>query len=418
MVTPMYKKTIAVIDLKAFYSYVECLDRGLDPWTSPLIVADKERGTNTIVLSVSPYLKSKGIPSRCRVKELPKGFNYIYATPRMERYLEKSAEVVGILMDFVAKEDIHVYSIDEAFIDLTSYLNYYNKKPKDLVKMIMDSIKEKCGLQATAGIGDNFFLSKVALDVYAKKEKNGIAVIKKNEVESKIWPITQLGKIWSIGPKTEAKLNALGIYSMKDLANSNIELLRAYFGVIGNQLHDLANGIDDADIHEEYKPKETSLSQGQVLFKDYNKKEIITVIREMTDDLALRLRNENKMTEVVALFIGYASNKGGFSRQMSLLKATDDNDLLFEAIMEIFKENIKDLPIRNVGINFGKLRVANYEQDSLFNEKQNKANARNMRKAIDSMHNKYGKNIILRASALLEESTIIERHNQIGGHRK
>ena len=125
----MEKRTIAVIDLKAFYSYVECLDRGLNPWTTPLVVADKERGTNTIVLSVSPYLKKHGIPSRCRIKELPRKFKYVYAVPRMERYLEKSAEVINVLYHFVSEEDVHVYSIDEAFVDLTSYLSYYKKTP-------------------------------------------------------------------------------------------------------------------------------------------------------------------------------------------------------------------------------------------------------------------------------------------------
>ena len=134
-------KCIAAIDLKAFYSFVECVDRGLDAWRVPLVVADKERGKNTIVLSVSPYLKSKGIPSRLRIKELPKGYNYIYAVPRMERYLEKSAEVIDVLYHFVAEEDVHVYSIDEAFVDLTTYLKYYNKTPLQMVTTIINQIK-------------------------------------------------------------------------------------------------------------------------------------------------------------------------------------------------------------------------------------------------------------------------------------
>ena len=184
------KKVIAVIDLKAFYSFVECVDRGLDAWTTPLVVADKDRGKNTIVLSVSPYLKARGVPSRLRIKDLPKGYNYIYAVPRMERYIEKSAEVVKIMMDFVAKDDIHVYSIDEAFIDLSSYLDYYHQTPLQLVQLIINTIKERTGLQATGGIGDNFFLAKVALDIYAKHEKNGIATLTENDVETKLWPIS------------------------------------------------------------------------------------------------------------------------------------------------------------------------------------------------------------------------------------
>ena len=213
----MENRTLAVIDLNAFYSSVECLDRGLDPWKTPLVVADKERGTNTIVLSVSPYLKKQGVPSRCRIKELPKKFKYIYAIPRMERYLEKSANVVDVLYHFVSEEDVHVYSIDEAFVDLTTYLTYYNKTPLQMVTTIINQIKEDTGLQATAGIGDNFFLAKVALDIYAKKEKNGIARLYSNEIKEKLWPITPLSKIWSIGPRTEAKLNKLNIFTVKDI---------------------------------------------------------------------------------------------------------------------------------------------------------------------------------------------------------
>ena len=176
------RRHIAVIDLKAFYSFVECVDRGLDAWKVPLVVADKERGKNTIVLSVSPYLKSKGIPSRLRIKELPPGYDYIYATPRMERYIEKSSEVVGIMGEFVSFEDIFVYSIDEAFIDLTTYIDYYKKSDVEIVETIINTIKEKTGLQATGGVGDNFFLAKIALDVYAKTAKNGIAVVRKEDL--------------------------------------------------------------------------------------------------------------------------------------------------------------------------------------------------------------------------------------------
>lgn len=411
-------RNIAVIDLKAFYSYVECIDRGLDPWKTPLIVADKERGTNTIVLSVSPFLKKKGIPSRLRVKELPKKFDYIFATPRMERYIEKSSEVVGIMLDFFDASDIHVYSIDEAFIDMTSYLSYYKKTPLQMVEMIINEITKRTGLMATAGIGDNFFLAKVALDVYAKQEKNGIATMRMKDVKTKLWPITPLSKIWGIGERTEQKLNKMGIFTVENLANSNRDYIHSRFGIMGDQLIDHANGIDEADIHEVYIPKETSLSIGQVMHKDYSIKEAPIIIREMCDDLALRMRNENKMTSVVSLFIGYSKNIGGFSRQMSLLSATDNTDVLYNALMEIFNKYAVDMPIRHFGLNFGKLSVANVQQLNLFEDERKQASNRDLQLTIDEIHNRYGKNMLLRASALTEGSTIIERHNQIGGHRK
>jgi len=414
----MEKRTIAVIDLKAFYSYVECLDRGLDPWKTPLVVADKERGTNTIILSVSPYLKKQGIPSRCRLKELPRGYKYIYAVPRMERYLEKSADVINVLYHFVSEEDVHVYSIDEAFVDLTSYLEYYKKTPLQMVTMIINQIKEYTGLQATAGIGDNFFLAKVALDIYAKKERNGIARITSNEIKEKLWPITPLSNVWSIGKRTEAKLNSMNIYTVKDIAVSNVDYLKSKFGIMGEQLWRHANGIDEADIHEQYVPKEKSLSLGQVLFRDYKKDEATTIIREMVDDLSSRMRNQDKMAHVVSLFIGYSKNKGGFAKRMTLPFATDDTQYLLNGVLEIYHANVKDLPIRNISICFGGLVSSSHHQLCLFEDESEQINRRNLQKTLDILHSKYGKNSVLKASALLEESTVIERNELIGGHKR
>ena len=414
----MKKRVIAVIDLKAFYSYVECLDRGLDPWKEPLVVADKDRGTNTIVLSVSPFLKKQGIPSRCRIKELPKKYKYIYAVPRMERYLEKSAQVIDVLYHFVAEEDVHVYSIDEAFVDLTSYLKYYNKTPLQMVTTIINQIKEETGLQATAGIGDNFFLAKIALDIYAKKERNGIARVSSNEIKEKLWPITPLSKVWSIGPRMEARLNKIGLFTVKDIALSNLDYLRDKFGVIGEQLWRHANGIDEADIHEKYEPKERSLSLSQVLFRDYSKDEAITIVREMVDTLASRMRNDNKMTKVVAIYVGYSKNMGGFARRSTLLAPTDDTELLLKAILEIYHMYIKDLPIRTIGLNFGGLLESTYQQLNMFEDDKEQIKRRNLQKTMDKLQSKFGKNSVLRASSLLEESTIKERNNFIGGHRK
>lgn len=412
------KRQIAVIDLKAFYSFVECIDRGLDPFKTPLVVCDKERGKNTIILSVTPYLKTKGIPSRLRIRDLPSGINYIYAIPRMERYIEKSSEVISILLDFFAQEDIHVYSIDEAFVDLTSYLKYYKMNSFELVKHVLEVIKEKTGLFATAGIGDNFFLSKVALDIYAKHEPSGIAIMKKEEIKEKLWPITPLSKIWGIGPRMEARLNMIGLYTVEDIALSSREYFRQCFGIMGEQLIDHANGIDDSNVREEYIPKDTSLSIGQVLFKDYNKEEIKLIIEEMCDDLSQRLRSEGKFANGVSLMIGY-SKEGGFSRQLSLDKPTDESAILYDALMVVFKKYIQDFPIRRVGLNFHKLvKRPVHEQLDLFEDEVEVSKRRKLQYTIDEIQMKYGKNSVLRMSSLLEESTIRERHGQIGGHRK
>ena len=415
----MNKRSIAVIDLKAFYSYVECLDRGLDPWTTPLVVGDRTRSVNTIILSVTPYLKSKGVPSRVRMKDLPKGYKYIYATPRMERYIEKSCEVIATFLEFVSEEDMHVYSIDEAFIDLTSYISYYKKDAKQIVIDIINRIKEKTGLQATAGLGDNFFLAKVALDVFAKQAKDGIGEMHIEDVPTKLWPISPLVKIWGIGPRLEARLNKMGIFNMGDLAKMDRVIMREKFGVMGDQLLDQANGIDESDIHEDYEPKEKSLTFGQTLPRDYYVSEVSLIIRELCDDLASKMRGQKCKTDVVHLAIGYSSDQGGFSRQMSLLKPTDDTDELNEVLQEIYRKNVIDLPIRQVHIAFGHLNhVHNVEQLDLFKDPKKQEERRNLQLMMDEIHNKYGKNLLVRASALTDSSTAIERHNFIGGHKK
>ena len=414
----MAEREIAVIDLKSFYSFVECVDRGLDPFTTPLIVADKERGPNTIVMSVTPYLKSFGIPSVLRVKELPKKFNYIFATPRMSRYLEKSAQIVSIFMRFFDKSDIHVYSIDESFIDLTSYLKYYGKTSTELVKMIIDTIKEETNLVATAGVGDNFFLAKVALDIYAKHSKDGIAVMRKEDVPDKLWPITPLSKIWGIGSRLERRLNSFSIFTVQDLAFSNRDFIKSKLGIIGEQLIDHANGIDESDIHENYVPKETSFSLGQTLIRDYSKHEVPLLLKEMVDDLSLRLRNEEKMTSVVSLGVAYSKLQGGFSRQLTLLSSTDETEKLYDAIMEIYNKFIQDIAVRQLYISFGKLTDRKTQQLNIFEDTEKQVKKHNLQLAVDELHNRYGKDIITRASALLDESTSKMRHGQIGGHRK
>lgn len=412
-------RNIAVIDLKAFYSYVECVDRGLDAWTTPLVVADKDRGKNTIVLSVTPYLKSLGVPSRLRIRDLPPRNDYIYAVPRMERYIEKSSEVMSIIGDFVSYEDIFVYSIDEAFIDLTTYTEYYKKNASQIVEMIINSIKNQTGLQATGGVGDNFFLAKIALDIYAKKAKNGIAVVRKKDIKEKLWPISPLSKVWGIGERTEAKLNALGIHTLGELAHCNLSFLQKQFGVMGEQLFNHANGNDEADMHEVYVPKSHSVSIGQVLFKDYNKENVVTIIREMNDDLSSRLRSENKLSDQVSIYIGYSkAEMGGFSRQMTLLSPTNETDVLFKAEMEIFHKFIEDKPIRRVGISFSKLSKASHQQLNIFTDSSKQIANQELQSVIDKIQDKFGKNSLLRASSLSKDSTIIERHNQIGGHRK
>ena len=235
---------------------------------------------------------------------------------------------------------------------------------------------------------------------------------------TKLWPITPLSKIWGIGHALERRLNSFSIFTVQDLAFSNRDFIKSKLGIIGEQLIDHANGIDEADVHEVYVPKETSFSIGQTLWKDYSKDEAPLLIKEMVDDLALRLRNEHRLTSKIGVYIGYSKLQGGFSRQMSLLGATDDSEKLLEAVMEIYNMYIKDIPIRQIGISFGRLTDRSFQQLNLLEDTDKQVSKHNLQLAMDKLQNKYGKNILTRASALLEDSTAKERHNQIGGHRK
>lgn len=413
------EKAIAVIDMKAFYAFEECVERKLNPFTTPLAVCDPTRGNGTIVLSVTPYLKNMGVPSRCRRNELPHIEGMIFAQPRMEHYVKKSAEIISIVTDIVGEDDIHVYSIDEFFVNLGPYLKMYECTPYQLVRRIQKTINEKTGLITTAGLSYNMLLAKVALDTDAKNKPPYIAVWTKKDIQSKLWKINPLSKMWGISVGYERRLNALGINTVGQLANTNKDFLKQKFGIMGEQLWEHANGIDNTDIRKKYVPKDTSLSLGQVLYKDYNAVEAKLIIKEMSDDLCMRLREHGKLTQRIGLAIGYSSeNHIGFSHQVSLDYPSDDTELITNDLLKIFDKYNVNQPIRRVYLTFGKLSGNEHRQISLFEDEQSEKEKRALTKVIDLLKIKYGKNIVLRGSSLLESSTAKERHNQIGGHHR
>lgn len=415
------EKVIAIIDLKAFYASFECVERGLDPFFTPLVVCDTERGMGTIVLSCSPYAKKLGIPSRCRRRDIKHIPNLIYAKPQMEKYVMKSCEIVGIISNYIAEEDIHVYSIDECFINLTPYLMLYDLNPQKIVQNIQNDIFKETGIVATAGISYNTFLAKICLDIEGKNNAPSYqATWSKEDIKNKLWKIKPLSKLWGISTGYEKKLNNLGIFSVGDLANSNKNLLIENIGVMGEQLHDLANGIDDSDLREKYIPKSNSFSTGQALIRDYTYKEIPTIIQEMVDLLCKRLHKNNLTTSSVSLIIIYskACQEGGFSHQVKLTHPSDNNEDILNYILDIYKRFIKDEPIRNVYISFNTLKVRKHLQLDLFEDVIEKEKDRSAMVTIENIQDKYGKTKIARGSVLLDSSTYLERAKQIGGHRK
>ena len=414
-------KVIAVIDMKSFYSSVECVERGLDPFFTPLAVTDLSRKEASIVLSVTPYLKGLGVPSVCRRRDLPKDIkNMIYATPRMELYVKKSAEIVSIFLDFVGLDDVHTYSIDESFLDLTPYLKLYKCSPYELARRILKRIKDQTGLTATCGLGSNMFLAKVADDIYGKKDPNFIGQIYSSEIKEKLWPIKPLNKIWGISNGYLTRLNRIGIYSVKDLATYPKEKLIKLFGVLGEELYNHANGIDETNIREKYIPVNKAISNGQVLMKDYTKKGALLVLKEMNDDLCFRLREIGKKTNVIHLAVGYSltSDDVGYSHELSLSYPTNNNKEIYEGIKYLFNKYTLDKPIRRLGISFSHLSSPSFDQLDLFKDYNELDKDERLYDYIDLIQEKYGKNKLLKLDSKKEDSTIKERHNQIGGHRR
>ncbi len=411
------EEVYAVIDMKSFYASCECAARGLDIFTTALAVCDPSRTENTIVMSVTPYLKTKyGVKNVERMKDLPKIENLIYATPRMEYYVKTSAKVVSIFLDFVSEEDLHVYSIDESFLRLTPYLSLNRCTAEELVQRIQIRIKKELGLVATAGLGPNMFLAKVCLDQEGKKKPPYIARWRMEDVPTKLWKVP-LMDIWGISYGTTRRLAKMGISNLEGLAKIDVSYLEKEFGVMGRQLHDLSWGIDRTDIRKKYIPKETSLSLGQVLIRDYGEEEAKLILREMADDLCFRLRLSGRKTKIVSLSVGYGKSGGGFSCQTALNWPSDSPDKIYGVILGLFESHYDGQPVKDLGISFGRLCQEKRHQLNLFSAPEEEERQRNILSALDSISRMYGRNAALRASSLKEESTVKERHAQIGGHR-
>ena len=413
------KRNIIAIDMKSFFASCECVERDLDPFKTPLVVADPTRN-GAITLAVTPYLKKQGVPGRTRVYMIPKNIKYQVVPPRMSLYIKKSKEIVSIFLEFVSKEDIHVYSIDESFLDVTDYLKMYNMTDYELAKKIMKTIYDRTKLTSTAGIGPNMLIAKVAMDIEAKHNKDNIAKWTYDDIKEKFYPITPLSKFWGIGPRMEKRLNALGLYKIGDIANYDKNKLIKKFGVMGEEIYNHSRGIDLARISDfNTSPKDKSYGQSEVLYKDYYEENIDLIISNICDNLAARLRKHNKLAGTVSFGIRYSkSYGGGFYHSRKLITATDDSKIIHEVCLSIFQKFYEDLPIRGVSINLSGLVNNSSRQLNLFEEYKEVKAKSNINHAVDNIKSKYGRNSIIKASNLLKDSTAIERNKKIGGHHE
>ncbi|MBM7453643.1 DNA polymerase V [Acholeplasma morum] len=413
------KRKILCIDLKSFYASVECALLGLDPFKTPLVVADDSRGGGGIVLAVSPYLKSKGVPSRCRIYELPTDLGIMIQKPQMHTYLTYSTEVIKVYLEFISEQDLYVYSIDEAFLDVTEYLTYYQKNDYELAKEILKRIHDKLDLFATCGIGENMLMAKLALDIESKKSPDFIAKWTYEDIPHKLWPVAPLSEMWSIGVNMQRRLNQMGFWTIGDIANADVKRLKKQFGILGEELYYHTHGIDMSLIQDKGKMSVVSKSygMGQTLFKDYYRKDIYQIILEMTDEISRRLRLHKKHAKVIHFGVAYSKlYGGGFHRQLGLTSHTSSPKVIFETCKSIFETHYEDLPIRHVHISVSSLMDNTIYQPNLFEDLDETYREFQLGVAMDEIKMRFGKNSINRASSELESSTIKARNKMIGGH--
>ena len=478
-------RVYACIDLKSFYASCECRERGLDPITTNLVVADKERTEKTICLAVSPSLKAYGLSGRARLYEvvskvkeenlkrkrknnnkefIAKSYNdnklkmnpniaidFLIAKPRMSLYLKYSSEIYNVYLDFLSKDDIYVYSIDEVFCDLTDYLKHYKLSAKELVSKMIMEVYNKTGITATGGIGTNPYLAKVAMDILAKHTKpnsDGVRIAELDTISYRknLWNHVPLTDFWRIGRGITAKLNANKMYTMGDICLESIkneEKLFKLFGVNAELIIDHAWGYEPCTLEliKKYKPESSSISTNQVLHTSYSKLIVKIIVREMVDDLTITLVSRKYVTDMITLIIGYdienlknaytgnikkdyygRSVPEGVHGTVKLNHLTNSYKVISEEVVKLYEKLVDPkLSIRRIGLSFANLVSDDNDklmQLDLFSSTDIKEET-NDKKITDTMINikkKYGKNAILRGIDLVDGATAKDRNNQIGGH--
>lgn len=408
------------IDLKTFYASVECVERKLDPFSTNLVVADETRGKGTICLAVSPKMKMLGVKNRCRLYEIPPNIKYIIAKPRMKKYIEYSANIYAIYLKYLSKDDIYVYSIDEAFLDVTNYLKLYKMDEIELAKTILKDIYNTYGLTATVGIGTNLYLAKVALDIMSKHTPTNIGYLDEELYKRKLWHHKPLTDFWQIGRGIEARLNKKRIYDMYDIAHTNPKILYKEFGVNAEFLIDHSWGRETCTIKDikNYKTKNTSISNSQVLFEDYSFENARLVLKEMVELNSIKLVEKNLITDTIGLYIGYSKNiinsTGG---SMKLANYTNTYSDLMAYFLKLYDSTTnKTVPIRRIGVSFNRLVSDEAQQLSLFENQEKITKERKIELAISNIKQKLGKNAIVRGMDLENGATTILRNKLIGGH--
>ena len=420
-----HQKSYICIDLKSFYASVECVERGLDPFTTNLVVADPTRSQSTICLAITPAMKKLGVKNRCRIHEIPADIEYITAMPRMQLYMDYSAKIYSIYLRYISKEDIHVYSIDECFMDVTDYLTLYDMTAKEMAVTLMDMVMKETGITATAGIGTNLYLAKIAMDIMAKHVDDHIGMLDEISYRQKLWDHRPLSDFWRIGSRTERKLASYGIHTMGDIAYASVtseDWLYKMFGIDAELLIDHAWGLESCGMSDikNYHTEEHSLSNGQVLMRNYSYEEAAVVVREMTDVLVLDLVEKGLITSSITLWVAYDHRMERPSSHGTLKLASPTNSSLtiLDQVVELYRKIAdRHTGIRRIEVTANRVTPESYLQYDIFTNPIVIEKEKSLQKAILDVKKRYGKNAIMRGANLLECSTYRERNEQIGGHR-
>lgn len=420
----MENKSYICIDLKSFYASAECAERGLDPFCTNLVVADPERSKSTICLAITPAMKQAGVKNRCRIHEIPPDIPYIVAKPRMHLYLEYSAKIYGIYLRYIAPEDIHVYSVDECFLDVTDYLKLYHMTAEEMAAALMGAVKKETRITATAGIGSNLYLAKIAMDIIAKHTKQCIGTLTESSYRKMLWSHKPLSDFWQIGRKTERKLAQYGMYTMGDIAKMSLsseDWLYRLFGIDAELLIDHAWGVEPCRMQDikNYQPTDHSLSNGQVLMRNYAFEEALVVVKEMSDMLSLDLMDKGLVTDSITLRISYdhrfgISDTGG---TVNLKKQSNNSGLIIQNVEQLYRATTDIYTgIRRINITANRVYPESCLQYDLFTDPVKAEKEQDIQQMVLAIKKRFGKNAILRGVNLLPCATTITRNQQIGGH--
>ena len=410
------------IDMKSFFASVECAERGLNPFETNLVVADETRGNGTICLAISPAMKALGVKNRCRMYEIPPNIKYITAMPHMKKYIKYNGDIYDIYLDYIDPRDIHVYSIDESFLDVTDYLRLYDKTPRQFAKQLINEIAEKAHIPATVGIGTNLYLAKIALDIEAKKRADHIGWLNEDLYQEKLWHHRPLTDFWQIGRGIALRLQKYGIYDMAGIAHADEKRLYKEFGVNAELLIDHAWGREICTIADikAHHSKSKSISTSQILFSDYSFEKARTVMKEMILDACHKMMQQKVITNSLTISIGYSKDvippTGG---TVKLLSTTSlPSEIMGEVVALFDRIAVQDVPIRRLSITCNNIIAEGCEGYSLFTNFEKIEKERKLEHTVLELKDKFGKNCMLRAIDLEEGATAMARNKLVGGHNE